>query len=175
MNQNNLLNLTNDPVLPNLLPEEPIYDELFQLDDLMMPIPHSELTELNRKIELLTIDANTHGLRIEVERAKRQRAQMTIRQLRQDLSLASSDIMMLKNEMTQLRDHQNAINFQLDSENARTNTLSFRSLSRIGQILFALVPSRTLSPEISPEVKTLLQELNNTIRQFGIHYFASHA
>jgi len=174
MYQNNLINLTGDPVLPDLLPEEPVYDELFQIDDLMMLTPHPEIIDLNRKFELLTIDANTHGLPIEVDRTKRQRLQATVRQLRQGLSIANADIAMLKNEIVQLRDHQNTINYQLDSENARTNTLSFRSLSRICQILLALVPRSTLLSETSPEIEILLQELSNTIRQFGVYYLPSH-
>ena len=43
MNQNNLINLIGDPVLPDLLPEEPVYDELFQIDDLMMLKPTPKL------------------------------------------------------------------------------------------------------------------------------------
>ena len=162
-----------DPVLPDLLPEEPVYDEIFQIDDLIMSTPQPEITDLSRKFELLTVDTNTHGLRIEIERSKRQRLQATMKQLRQDLTIANADIMMLKNEITQLHDHQNNVNYHLDNENARTNTLSFRSLSRIGQIL-ALVPNRTQPSETDPEMEILLQELNNTIRQFGVYYLASH-
>ena len=143
MNPNSFINLIGDPVLPDLLPEEPVYDQLFPLDDLMMFPPQPEITDLTRKFELLTVDANTHGLRIEIERSKRQRLQATVRQLRQDLSIANADIAMIKHEITQLRDHQNSINYQLDSENARTNTLSFRSLSRVSQLLLALVPNHT--------------------------------
>ena len=115
MNHNHLINLIGDPVLPDLIPEEPVYDELFQIDDLMMSTPHPEIIDLNRKFELLTVDANTHGLRMEVERAKRQRLQATVKQLRQDLSLANADITMLKNEIAQLRDHQNSVNYQLEN------------------------------------------------------------
>jgi len=173
MNQNNLINLTSDPTLPDLVPEEPIYDELFQIDDLLMPVPHPDIAELSRKLDLLTVETNTQGLRIEIEKTKRQRLQATIRQLRRDLSLPRPDIPILKDEIAQLRDYQNSINFQLDSENARTNTLSFRSLSRICQILIALVPSSTLPSQIDLEIEILLQELNNTVRQFGVHNFAS--
>jgi len=173
MNQNNFINLIGDPVLPDLLPEEPVYDELLPIDDLMMFAPQPEITDLSRKFELLTVDTNTHGLRIEIERSKRQRLQTTVRQLRQDLSIASADIAILKSEITQLRDHQNTINLQLNNENARTNTLSFRSLSRIGQIL-ALVPDSTQLSETSTEMEILLQELNSTIRQFGVYYAASY-
>ena len=174
MYHNNFTNLIDDPVLPNLIPEEPVYEDLFQLNDLMTTIPYPEISDLNHKLELLTIDANTHGLRIEVERAKRQRLQATVKQMRQDLALVNADIVMLKNEIAHLRDHQNSVNFQMDNDNARTSTLSFRSLSRISQILLTLVPKGTPIPESSFETEILLRELNQTIRQFGVYYHASH-
>ena len=112
-------------------------------------------------------------MRIEIERTKRQRLQTTVRQLRHDLSVAHADIAVLKNEINQLRDQQNAVNFQLSNENARTNTLAFRSLSRIGQIL-ALGPINTQPFDNHNETEILLQELNSTIRHFGVYYAASY-
>ena len=174
MNSNNFIPLIGDPLLPELLPEGPVLDQMFPLDDLMMFPSQPEITDLSRKFDSLTVDTNTHGLRIQIERSKRQRLQTTVRQLRHDLATANADITILKNEITQLREHQNSINFQLDSENARTNTLSFRSLSRIGQIL-TLDLNRTQLAENDPEMATLLHELNHTIRQFGVYYSASYA
>ena len=173
MYENDFINLINDPILPDLLPEEPVYDELLPIDELMMFVPQPEITDLSRKLESLTIDINTHGLRIEIERSKRQRLQTTVRQLRRDLSIANDEIAILKGEITQLREQQNVINFQLSNENARTNTLAFRSLSRIGQIL-ALDPNGTQSFENNTEIEILLQELNSTIRHFGVYYAASY-
>jgi len=111
MYHNNFTNLIDDPVLPDLIPEEPVYEDLFQLNDLMTAIPYPDISDLNHKLELLTIDTNTHGLRIEVERAKRQRLQATVKQMRQDFALVNADIVMLKNEIAHLRDHQNSVNF----------------------------------------------------------------
>ena len=99
MNYNNFVNLNDDPVLPDLVPEEPVYDNLFQIDDLMLSTPHPEIIDLNRKFESLTIDTNTYGLRMEIERAKRQRLQATVKQIRRDLTLANADITMLKDEI----------------------------------------------------------------------------
>ena len=72
MNYDNLINLTSDPTLPDLVPEEPIYDEIFKIDDLLMPVPHPDIAELSRKLDLLTVETNTQGLRIEIEKVKRQ-------------------------------------------------------------------------------------------------------
>jgi len=157
MNFNNLINLSNDPVLPELVPEEPIYSELFSTDDLLLPTPHTEINDLTQKFELLTVDINTHGLRLEVERAKRHRLQSTVKQMRQDLSLASAEILMFKNEITQFRDHQNSINFQLDNDHARTSTLAFRCLSRISQLISGLVLRNAPMSEPDSEVNILLR------------------
>ena len=170
MFQNNLISLT----IPDLLHEEPLPSDLFWIDDLLTPITHPDVVELNRRLDHLSLETNTQGLRISVERAKRQRLQATIRQVRQDLSTPCPDIAIIRNEMEHMREYQNAINYQLDGETARTSTLMFRSLSRICKILTVLVPCVILPPEDSPEVGILLQELNRTIQQFGVHYAASY-
>lgn len=162
-----------DPMLPDLLPEEPTYHEMFQINDLLVSPPQPEVTELSRRFELLTVDINTYGLRIEIERSKRQRLQASMRQLKRDLTTANADIITLRDEVAQLRAYQENVNYYLENENARTNTLSFRSLSRIEQIL-SFVPKRTQPSEIDPEIETLLRELNTTIRQFGVYYSASY-
>ena len=38
-----MINLTDDPTLPSLVLEEPIYSELFPIDDLLLPTPHTEI------------------------------------------------------------------------------------------------------------------------------------
>jgi len=174
MNYNNLINLTEDPTLPDLLPEEPMFNELLQMDDLTMPVPHPDVVELSRKLDNLTIESNTQGLRLEIERAKRQRLQASVRQVKRDLAIPCPDLIEIRNELNQFKEYQNAINYQLDGENARTNTLAFRSISRICQMLAALISCASLSSESSPEVKILLQELTNTVQHFGVHYAASY-
>jgi len=162
----------NDPFLPDLLPEEPMPNDFLPVDDLLTKMPQPRLTDLNDKINSLTIDANTHNLRIEIERSKRQRLQTTVKQLRRDITLANDDIAFLKNELAQLRDQQNIVNFQLNNENVRTNTLAFRSLSRISQIL-SFGPHNPQTIE-NTELEILLQELDSTVRLFGVYYAASY-
>ena len=169
----NLISLTEDPTLPDLLPENTLLNE-FRFDDFTTPLFQSDIVEINRKIEQLTIDLNTQGLRLEIERVKRQRLQTSLRQIKHDLTLPCPELMTLRDELIQMRDYQNTLNYQLDNENAKTNTLSFRSLSRICQIFAELIPSITLSPSSSPEIQTLLMELTNTINHFGVHYSASY-
>jgi len=171
MFQNDATEFIIDPTPPNLLShEEPIYDELFQLDNLIAPTPLPEIVELGRKIDSLTIEVNTLNLRLELERTKRQHLQTTMRQLRRDKTSLNSDVQTIRSELLQLRDQQTTINYQLDNQNARTNALSFRSMSRIDQILAALVPNSFLSTETRTELMILLKELANTVQHFGMIY-----
>jgi len=174
MYQNNLVNLTEDPTLPDLLPEGPLPDDLFRFDDLTANIIHPDIAVLNQRLDHLSLETNTQGLRIAVERAKRQKLQATMRQVRQDLSIPHPDIVMLRNNMEAMQGHQNAINYQLDGETARTSTLTFRCVSRIYEILVALVSCVTLPSENKYEVNIMLQELKRTIQQFSVHYAVSY-
>ena len=173
MNENSFNDLFYDPLLPDLVPEGPAYDSMINLDEFTMPMSHSELTDLTHKFESLNIDSNTHGLRIEIERTKRQKLRATIKKLRQEFHTACADITALREEISQIREQQNAVNFQLNNENIRTNTLAFRCLSRIGQIL-TLGPLNAQPADNYNEFEVLLQELHSTIRHFGVYYAASY-
>ena len=174
MNFNNLINPNNDPMLPDLVPEGYNDNEIFQIDDLIVPMPHNEIDNLTRKLELLIIDTNSNGLRIEVERAKRRRLQTIVKQTERNLSLANSEIMVLKNEIAQLREQQNLINLQLDGDHARTSTLAFRCLSRVSQLLSSIALRNAPTYEPNSETEVLLHELDLTIRQFGVFYQTSY-
>ena len=174
MQQNTLLSLNEDPTLPDLIPEDLLFDDLLRVNESMMPLVHPDVVELGRKLDSLTIEVNTQGLRLEIEKVKRQRLQASIRQVKRELVTMSAEINEIRNELKHFKDSQNAINYQLDGENARTNTLAFRSLARICEILTSLMPSISLSPGTGPEVKILLQELATTIQHFSIHYPASY-
>ena len=105
MYQDNLLNLTGDPILPDLLPEGPLPDDLFQLSDLTSTIIHPDLVALNKRLDHLFLETNTQGLRIAMERAKRQKFKATIRQVRHDMSIPCPDIAMLKYYLVAMREH----------------------------------------------------------------------
>jgi len=170
---NNSILLNEDPTLPDLFPEDTLFNE-FRLNDFSMPLMHPDIAELTRKLEHLTLESNTQGLRLEVEKAKRQRLQASMRQIKSNLALSCPEIVALRTELQCLRDRQNEINYCLDNENVKTNTLSFRCLSRVCQILATMIPRASLPTDPSPEVQILLGELTNIIQHFGVHYAASH-
>jgi len=173
MSENIFNDLFYDPLLPDLIPEGPAYDTMINLDEFTMPMSHPELADLTRKFETLNIDSNTHGLRIEIERTKRQRLQAIVKRVKHELHAACADITTLREEINQFREQQNAVNFQLNNENIRTNTLAFRCLSRIGQIL-TLGPLNAQPVDNYNELEVLLQELHSTVRHFGVYYASSY-
>ena len=109
-----------------------------------------------------------------MERAKRQKMRATICQVRQDLSLPYSDVESLRHEIETTREHQNAVNYQLDGEATRMNTLTFRCLSRVHQIVALLIPYVTMPSENSYELSQMLHELARTLQQFSVYYAASY-
>jgi len=151
-----------------------MFDDLLHVDNMTIPVMHPDITEWGRKIDNLTIECNTLNLRLEIEKTKRQRLQSTVRQLKRDVIAPCPDLLMIKNELDKFKGQQNATNYLLDGENARTNTLAFRSISRICQLLTAMRPGASVFPEAVSEVDVLLHELSLTVQQFGVHYAASY-
>jgi len=174
MFSNNFTLPTGDPALPDLIPEDYLFDDLLNVDNTTTLITPSDVDELNRKLDSLIIECNTLNLRLEIERTKRQRLQATVRQLKRDAVAPSPSLIEIRNELSEFKRQQDATNYLLDGENARTNTLTFRSVSRICQLLTTMMPGTAMPPESIPEVKILLHELSLTAQQFGVYYATSY-
>ena len=100
----NMINLTEDPLLPDLLPEEPLFNELLQMNDLSMPVPHPDITELTRRLDNSIVECNTLGLRLAVEKAKSQRLQTSVHQIKSRLNLETLNaIIFLKNVFLKMK------------------------------------------------------------------------
>jgi len=159
---------------PDLIPEDLPFDNLLNLDNVIMPPVPQETTELRHKIDNLTVELNTLNLRLEIEKTKRQRLQTVVRQLKRELSPQCPDLIRLKQDFDKFKELQNSTNYMLDGENTRTNTLVFRSISRVCQLLTMMIQGVYVSPEALEEANILLQELMSTVQQFGVHYVASY-
>ena len=171
---NDFLNLTESPDIPDLIPTGLMFDEILDVNNVMMPTITYDLTELNQKFEHLTVELNTLNLRLEIEKAKRQRLQSTVRQLKRETLSPCPDVLTIKRELNEFKDQQTTINYMLDGENAKTSTLAFRSISRLCQLVGIIMQGTYVTTEAIDEANTLLHELTLTIRQFGVHYAASH-
>jgi len=163
MYQNNLLSLPTDLVLPDLLPEGLLFDDIFHSDDPTIAITHPDIAALNYRLDHLSLETNTQALRIDVERAKLQKLRATVRQVKQNMLLPCPDIASLKYDIETMRGDQNTINYQLEGEIARMNVMKFRCLSRMHQILTFLLPHVMLPPANNYKLNQLLQELARTL------------
>ena len=168
------MNLNDVDALPDLLPEDLMFSDLLPVDGLAMPAPYPDFAEWGRKIDNLIIECNTLNLRLEVEKSKRQRLQSTVRQIKRDMVIPCPDLTSIQRDFDRFKEQQNTANYIMDGENARTNTLAFRSISRICQFLTTMLTGASSFPDATDELNVLLHELSLTIRQFGVHYAASH-
>jgi len=174
MFSSNLMSLNEDPALPDLIPEDYLFDDLLNADNAPTTIMSTDVNELKRELDSLIIECNTLNLRLEIEKTKRQRLQSTVRQLKRDVVAPPPDLLEIRNELNEFKRQQDATNYLLDGENARTNTLTFRSVSRICQLLTTMIPGTAVLPEAIPEMTVLLHELSLTAQQFGVYYTASY-
>jgi len=174
MFSNNFSLQDEDPALPDLIPENYLFDNLINIDNATTQVTPSDIDELKRKIDGLVVECNTLNLRLEIERTKRQRLQATVRQLKRDAIAPFPSLLELRDELSEFKRQQEATNYLLDGENTRTNTLTFRSVSRICQLLNTMLPGTAMPPESIPEVEILLHELSLTAQQFGVYYTTSY-
>ena len=141
MMNNTLMNLTENYAAPDLIPDELMFDDLLNLNNTMVPAIPQDIAEWGRKLDLLTVECNTLSLRLEIEKTKRQRLQSTVRQLKRETLPPCPDMLTVKQDLDKFREQQNTTNYMLDGENARTNTLAFRSISRICQLVTIMMRS----------------------------------
>ena len=174
MYQNNLLNLSVDPALLDLLSEGSFLDDILRLGDLTLAITHPDIAILNQRLDHLSLETNTQALRIAVERAKRQKLRPTVRQVRQDMLIPCPNIASLRYDIETMRGIQNTVNYQLEGEITSLNTMTFRCLSRMHHIIALLLPYVIMPSDSNCELNHLLQELARTLQQFRINYAVSY-
>ena len=171
----NYLNVNEmDPVLPGLLLEGSFLDYLLDAEIPLPAIQSTDIITLNQRIEQLSLDANTQALRLEIEKAKRQKLSTTVRRLKQDLLAPHPEIIKLRQDIDILRSEQNSNNYWLEAEIASNSVVTFCSLSRIHQILTIMSPLLMLPVNHSPDLNQLLRELACTLQQFCVEYTVSY-
>ena len=174
MNFDQSLNFSVDSTLPDLLPEESLFNDLIYSDVPALAITHPDIATLNRRLDQISLDTNTQSLHIDVEKAKRQRLSETVRRVRQNTLRLCPDVISLKQDVTTIREEQNAVNYYLEAEIASMSATTFRSLSRIHHILTLLLPHVMLPPNNNQELIQLLQELAQTLQHFRVECAVSY-
>ena len=105
---------------------------------------------------------------------KRQKLRASIRAMKQHVSLPCPDAALLEREIQTTQLNQNAVNYQLDGEMARNNTMAFRSFARIHQIISAIFPYVALPPDKHCKLIQMLNELIKTLNQYQVCQPASY-
>jgi len=148
---------TRESAVPNLTPAE---EELIR----MLP---SELKAINARIDRLETALNTQTLRLELERAKRQKLRIAMKQHRHETPAFHPEAQKQLIETNLMR--QEAINYQLGGDIDRLNTLAFRCLSRMQQLMSFVLPCVLVTPNDYPDVTCLLEEIGRTLQQLCVH------
>ena len=143
MFSNYLTSFEMEPALPDLLPEGSFLDDLLDADAPAPAISNADLVALNQRFDRLSLDTNTQSLRIDIEKAKRQKLSATVRRVKQDLLSPRPETVTLRQNVDTMRNEQNSINYYLEAEIAGNSSMTFRSLSRIHQILALMIPQMT--------------------------------
>ena len=78
------LNLDNpkDILITDNFPEVSLFNDVFSLEPPFMTPSQLDLVKMNSRLEHLSLEINTQSLRIEVERAKRQKMRASLKQLK---------------------------------------------------------------------------------------------
>jgi len=155
--------LFNDNEFPDLLLPEPGLVYITPAEEELIKILPSELKALNARLEFLEKGMSAQALMLDVERAKRQRLSVVLKSIRPEANTRRYDNLpqILENQTL----HQNSINFQLQSDLDRHNTVTFRYLSRLQQMLSFILPNVTVTSSDEPDTNQLLEEMGRVLRQ----------
>ena len=158
--------LFNDTDFPDLFLPEPGLVYITPAEEELIKILPSELKALNARVEYLEKGMSAQSLMLEVERAKRQRLSVTLKSIRiETLTFQFNNLKpLVENNVV----HQNTTNFQLQSDIDRHNTIMFRYLSRMQQLLSFILPNVAITSSDEPDTNQLLEEMGRVLRQLCI-------
>jgi len=101
---NYLLNNPENMLLSDIFPKGSLTNDIFHLETPFVTPSYSDLVTVNSRLEHLSLEINTQSLRIEVERAKRQKLRASLKQFKQSTLSPCSE--MAPQLSTRGRDHQ---------------------------------------------------------------------
>ena len=159
-------NLYDDLDFPDLFNTVPAFSIITPAEEELIKILPSELKAINARIEHLERGLSAQSLRLEIERAKRQKLRLSVKPSQYDTSVLHLGTLRQTIEANFM--HQNTINFQLQGDTDRLNTLTFRCLSRMQQLLSFIPPNISITSSNHPDTTILLEEIGRTLQQLCI-------
>ena len=159
--------LFEDLDFPDLFNDEPIVPNITPNEEEIMKILPSELKAINARIDRLEATLSTQTLRLELERAKRQKLRLLMKPRRPEIAVLHPEA--LKQLIEANFAHQEMINYQLGGNIDRLNSITFRCLSRTQQLLSYVLPCIAITPSDYPDVTCLLEEIGRTLQHLCVH------
>ena len=155
--------LFDDVDFSNLFIPEPQFPVITPAEEELIRILPSELKAINARIEHLERALSIQTLKLDVERAKRQKLRLAIRPHQCEIPALRPEPLQQSIEANLM--YQNAINYQLGNDLDRLNTLTFRCMSRMQQLMTFVLPCIRVTSSDHPDVNCLLEEIGRTLQQ----------
>ena len=89
---------------------------------------------------------NNKDLRSRLEKAKRQRLNITVRNIERELTLLTETVAQTQSNITMLKQQIKNLTRESNGDFARLTTVTYRSLSRMHKILIAIIPYIDMPP-----------------------------
>ena len=159
--------LYEDLNFPDLFIDEPIVPGITSAEEEIIKILPSELKAINARIDRLEAALSTQTLRLELERAKRQKLRLLVKQRRPEVPVLHPEALRQLIEVNFA--HQETINYHLGGRIDHLNTVAFRCFSRTQQLLSYILPCVTITPSDFPDVNCLLEEIGRTLQHLSVH------
>jgi len=160
--------LINDSDLPDLFDDVLFPSNVASTDtDLMSMIP-IEIKALNDRVARLEIALNTQTLRLELERSKRQKLALLLKNRQQEVPTPQLEALQRAIDTNQV--YQDAVNFQIGGNVDHLSTVMFRCMSRTQQLFSVAFPCIQITPSDQPDVSILLEEIGRTLQQLHVRY-----
>ena len=160
--------LIDDSDLPDLFDDVLFPSDVASTDkDLMSMIP-IEIKALNDRVARLEIALNTQTLRLELERSKRQKLALLLKNRQQEVPTPQLEALQRAIDTNQV--YQDAVNFQIGGNVDHLSTVMFRCMSRTQQLFSVAFPCIQITPSDQPDVSILLEEIGRTLQQLHVRY-----
>ena len=132
----------------------------------LFPTYHG-IRKISDQIDKLTIDLNTQHPQVEIERVKRQKMRLIMRQLRNKKTPADPIVDQLRQKVVLLTRKVESITEAYNGEIARVSTATYLCFSILHQILITIVPYLSMPPSNHVETSQLIYELLRAINHLG--------
>ena len=123
---------------------------------------------MNGRIERLEIALSTQTLRLELERSKRQKLALMMKQRRHETPITQLDALQKLIDINYA--HQEEINYRIGGSIDHLSTVTFRCLSRTQQLLSFAFPCIPITPSDQPDITCLLEKIGRTLQQLYVHH-----